>query len=46
MIEEVLIDILASCRGGPERAGDEPRFAAAIYRAALNDGIMQRVVFN
>jgi len=26
--------------------GDEPRFAAAIYRAAIDDGIMQRVAFN
>jgi hypothetical protein len=26
--------------------GDEPRFAAAIYRAALDDGTMQRVAFN
>jgi hypothetical protein len=26
--------------------GDEPRFAAAIYRAALNDGTIQRVAFD
>jgi len=26
--------------------GDEPRFAAAIYRAAIDDGIMHRVAFN
>jgi hypothetical protein len=37
---------LASCRVGPQRVGDEPRFAAAIYRAALDDGTMQRVAFN
>lgn len=46
MIEEVLTDKLASCRVGPQRVGDEPRFAAAIYRAALDDGTMQRVAFN
>lgn len=46
MIEEVLTDTLASCRLDPQRVGDEPRFAAAIYRAALDDGIMQRVAFN
>ena len=46
MIEQVLTDNLAFCRVAPQRAGDEPRFAAAIYRAALDDGIMQRVAFN
>ena len=46
MIEQVLADTLASCRVGPQRVGDEPRFAAAIYRAAIDDGIMQRVAFN
>jgi hypothetical protein len=38
MIEQVLADTLASCRVGPLRVGDEPRFAAAIYRAAIDDG--------
>jgi hypothetical protein len=36
----------ASCRIGPQRVGDEPRFAAALYRVALDDGIMHRVAFN
>jgi hypothetical protein len=36
----------STCRVDPQRVGDEPRFAAAIYRAALDDGIMQRVAFN
>jgi hypothetical protein len=46
MIEEVLTDAMASCRVGAQRVRDEPRFAAAIYRAALDDGIMRRVAFN
>jgi hypothetical protein len=46
IIEQVLADTLASCRVGPQRVGDEPRFAAAIYRAAIDDGIMHRVAFN
>jgi hypothetical protein len=46
MIEQVLTDNLASCRVGQPQVGDEPRFAAAIYRAALDDGIMHRVAFN
>jgi hypothetical protein len=46
MIEQVLTGNLASCRVGPQPVGDEPRFAAAIYRAAIDDGIMHRVAFN
>jgi hypothetical protein len=46
MGEEVLTDSLASCRVGPQRMGGEPRFAAANYRAALDDGNMHRVTFN
>ena len=46
MIEQVLTDNLAFCRIAPQRVRDEPRFAAAIYRAALDDGIMRRVAFN
>jgi hypothetical protein len=46
MIEEVLTDTLASCRVDPQRVRNEPRFAAAIYRAALDDGIMHRGAFN
>jgi hypothetical protein len=46
MIQKVLTDNLASCSVGPQCVGDEPRFAAAIYRAALDDGIMHRVAFN
>jgi hypothetical protein len=46
MIEQVLTGNLASCHVGPQPVGDEPRFAAAIYRAAIDDGIMHRVAFN
>jgi hypothetical protein len=37
MIEEVLTGTLAFCDVDPQRMGDEPRFAAAIYRAALDE---------
>jgi hypothetical protein len=46
MIKQALTGTLASCRVDPQRVGNEPRFAAAIYRAALDDGIMHRVAFN
>ena len=46
MIEEVLTDKVHFCRVSPQRVGNEPRFAAAIYRAALDDGTMHRVAFN
>jgi hypothetical protein len=38
MLENVLTDLLACRHGDPERVGDDPRIAAAIYRAAL-DGV-------
>jgi|SRR6516165_2164793 len=46
MLEDVLSDILACRRAEPERIGDDPRFAAAIYRAALDTGVLDDVVFN
>ena len=46
MLEDVLSDILACRRAEPERIGDDPRFAAAIYRAALDTGVLDAVVFN
>ena len=46
VLEAVLIDTLACRHPDPERVGDDPRFAAAIYRAALDHGIMQRVAFH
>ena len=46
MLEDVLSDILARRHADPERIGDDPRFAAAIYRAALDTGALDDVVFN
>ncbi|MEO9189243.1 MAG: hypothetical protein ABI224_04450 [Acetobacteraceae bacterium] len=46
IIEDALADPLVCRHPDPERVGDDPRFAAAIYRAALDDGIMERVLFN
>lgn len=46
MTEGVLTDALACRHPDPERVGDDPRFATAIYRAALDSGIMEHVAFN
>jgi hypothetical protein len=46
MLEDVLTDVLACRHADPERIGGDPRFAAAIYRAALDAGVMDDVVFN
>jgi len=43
MMEEVALDMLAQRRGDPERISQDPRFAIAIYRAALNSGILNNV---
>jgi hypothetical protein len=42
----VLTDVLACRHGDPERVGVDSRFAAAIYRAALDAGVMNQVVFD
>jgi hypothetical protein len=46
MLEDVLTDVLACRHADAERMGDDPRFAAAIYRAVLDAGDMDDVVFN
>lgn len=46
MLEEVLTDARACRNPDPQRLGDDPRFAAAIYRAALDHRIMERVAFH
>jgi hypothetical protein len=46
MLEDVLSDVLACRHSDPKRVGDDPRFASAIYRAALDRGIMEEVVLN
>jgi len=44
MLEEVLTDGRACRHEDPERVADDPRFARAIYRAAPEAGLMERVV--
>ena len=43
LIEEVALDMLAWRRGEPERVAQDPRFALAIYRAAIDSGILNNV---
>jgi len=43
MMEEVALDMLAQQRGDPERVAQDPRFALAIYRAAIDHGILNNV---
>jgi hypothetical protein len=38
MLADVLTDVLACRHSDPEHIGDEPRFAAPIYRDALDAG--------
>jgi hypothetical protein len=43
MIEEVALEMLAQRRGDPEHVAQDPRFAIAIYRAAIDHGILNNV---
>jgi len=43
MMEEVAIEMLAQQRGNPERVSQDPRFAIAIYRAAIDHGVLNNV---
>jgi hypothetical protein len=45
LIEEVTLDTLAWRRGDPGQVAQDPRFATAIYRAALDSGIMDHVAY-
>jgi hypothetical protein len=45
LMEEVALDMLAWRRGDPEHVAQDPRFATAIYRAAIDAGIMNRVAY-
>ena len=40
LIEEVALDMTAQRRGDPERVAHDPRFALAIYRAAIDHGVL------
>jgi hypothetical protein len=46
LLDDVLTDPIACRHADPQRVGDDPRFAAAIYRAALDSCIMNDVVFS
>ena len=43
LIEEVTLDTFAWRRSDPGQVAQDPRFATAIYRAALDSGIMDHV---
>ena len=43
MMEEVALDMLAQRRGDPEHVSQDPRFALAIYRAAIDHGVLNDV---
>ena len=43
MMEEVALEMLAQRRGDPQHVAQDPRFALAIYRAAIDHGILNDV---
>ena len=43
MMEEVALDMLAQRRGDPERVSQDPRFALAIYRVAIDHGVLNNI---
>jgi len=45
LIEEVALDMLAWRHGDPNGVAQDPRFAIAIYRAAIDNGIMASVIY-
>ena len=45
LIDEVALDTLAWRRGDPGQVAQDPRFATAIYRAAIDNGIMEHVAY-
>jgi hypothetical protein len=45
LMEEVALDTLAWRRGDPEHVAEDPRFATAIDRAAIDSGIMNNVAY-
>jgi len=45
LIEEVALDTPAWRRGDPDGVAQDPRFAVAIYRAAIDSGVMGSVAY-
>ena len=43
LIDEVALDMLAWRRSDPEHVAQDPRFAIAIYRAAIDSGILNNI---
>jgi hypothetical protein len=43
LLEEVTLDMMAWRRSDPERVAEDPRVALAIYRAAIDGGILHNV---
>jgi len=44
-MEEVLDEVLPRVRGEPDQVADDRRFATAVYRMAVAEGLMGRVSF-
>ena len=45
LIAEVALDTLAWRRGDPDGVAQDPRFAIAIYRTAIDSGVMETVTY-
>jgi hypothetical protein len=45
MMEEVLDQVLPRVRGEPDQVANDRRFASAIYRTAVANGLMERISF-
>jgi hypothetical protein len=45
LIEEVTLDTLAWRRGDPEHVAQDPLFAIAVYRAAIDNGAMGGIAY-
>ena len=45
LIKEVTLDTFAWRRGDPEHVAEDPRSATAIYRAAIESGLMDRLAY-
>ena len=44
-MEEVLDEVLPRVRGEPDQVANDRRFATALYRMAVANGLMERISF-